>query len=101
MTWDFNNFITLSRYHEGGIVTFGVDLKGKIGIGNIKIGASLIIENIVLVEGLKPNLWSISQLCDKDFKVDFDDLTCDILEKKTNICVLSGFVKTMFTWLIC
>ena len=70
---------------------------GKIiSIGNIKIGSSPLIENIVLIKGLKHNLLSISQLCDKDFKVIFDDFTCDILEKKTNICVLSGFVKTIF-----
>jgi len=30
MTWDINNFATLSRYHEGGTVTFGDDSKGKI-----------------------------------------------------------------------
>ena len=47
----------LSRYHEGGTVTFRDDSKGKIiGIGNIKIGSSPLIENVVLVEGLKHNL---------------------------------------------
>jgi len=44
-----------------------------------------------LVEGLKHKLLSISQLCDKDFKVLFDDSTCDILGKKINICVLFSF----------
>ena len=47
--------------------------------------------NIILVEGHKYNLLSISQLCDKSFKFIFDDSTCDVLDKKTNICVLSGF----------
>ena len=62
MTWDINNFATLSRYHEGGTVTFGGDSKGKIiDIGNIKIGSSPLIENVVLVDGLKHNLLSISQ----------------------------------------
>ena len=57
MTWDINNFATLSRYHEGGIITFGDDSKGKIiGIDNIKIGPSLLIENVILVDGLKYNL---------------------------------------------
>ena len=69
MTWD-NNFATLSRYHEGGTITFGDDSKGKIiCISNIKISSSPLIENIVLVEGLKHNLLSISQLCDKYFKL--------------------------------
>ena len=33
MTWDINNFTTLSRYMEGGSVTFGDDSKGTIGMG--------------------------------------------------------------------
>ena len=83
MKWDINNFGTLSRYHEGDTVTFGDDAKGKIiGIGNIKIGSSPLIENVILVEGLKHNLLSISELYDKGFKVVFDDFTCDVLEKK-------------------
>jgi len=53
MTWDIDNFATLSRYHEGSTITFRDDSKGKIiGIGNIKIGSSPLIKNDVLVEGL-------------------------------------------------
>ena len=92
MTWDINNFATLSRYHEGDTVTFGDDSKGKIiGIGNIKIGSFSLIENVVLVDGLKHTLLSISQLCDRGFKVVFDDLICNILNRQTNACVLFGF----------
>ena len=41
-------------YHEGGTVTFGDDLKGKIiSISDIEIGSSSLIENVVLVEGVK------------------------------------------------
>ena len=73
MIWDINNFATLSRYHEGSIITFGDDSKGKIvSIGNIKIASSPLIESIILIEGLKRNLLSISQLCDKNFKIIFD-----------------------------
>ena len=60
MTLDINNFTTLSKCHEGGT------LKGKIiGIDNIKIGSSLLIENVVLVEGLKHNLLSITNYVTK------------------------------------
>jgi len=53
MTWDIN-FATLLRYHEGGTVTFGDDSKDKIvGIGNIKVGSSPLIEDVILVDGLK------------------------------------------------
>jgi len=52
MTWDINNFATLSRSNEGGIVTFRDNSKGKIiSVGNIKIGTSPLIENVALVEG--------------------------------------------------
>ena len=55
----------------GPTVTFGDDSKGFTkGYGNLKID-NVIIENISLVEGLKHNLLSISQFCDKGYKVDF------------------------------
>jgi len=92
MTWDINNIATLSRYHEGGTVTFRDNSKGKIiDIGNIKIGSSPLTENVILVDGLKHNLLSINQLCDRGFKVIFDDLTCNVLDRQTNACVLFGF----------
>ena len=77
MTWDIN-FTTLSMYYEDGIITSGDDSKGKIiDIGNIKIDSSLLIEDIILVDRLKHNLLSISQLCDKSLRVIFDDSICD------------------------
>ena len=50
-----------------------------------------LIENIVLIEGLKHNLLGISQFCDRGFKIIFDDFSCDILDKKINTCVLSSY----------
>ena len=67
-------------------------LKGLIiGICNIKIGLSSLIENIALVEGLKHNLLSISQLYDKDLRIIFYDSTCDIIDEKSNSRVLFYF----------
>ena len=101
MTWNINNFATLSRNHESGTITFGDDSKGKtIGIGNIKIGSSLLIENVILVDGLKHNLLSISQLFDRGFKVNFDDLSYNVLDNKTNACILFRFRKIMYILLI-
>ena len=92
MTWDINNFATLSRYHEGDSVTFRDDSKWKIiSKGNIKIGSSSWIENVILIDGLKHNLFSISQLCDRGYKVIFDNLACNVLDRQTNTCVLSDF----------
>ena len=77
---------------EGGTVTFGDDSKGTIiGISNIQIGASPTIENVVLVDGLKHNLLSISQLCDRGLKIVFDDSSCKIFDVKNNNCILTDF----------
>ena len=66
----------------GPTVTFGDDNKGFTkGYGNLKID-NVIIENISLVEGLKHNLLSISQFCDKGYKVDFRKDKCLIYHKK-------------------
>ena len=63
---------------DGGFVTFDDNSKGKIiGVGNIN-NYSSCIENVLLVDGLKHNLISISQLCDKDYKVIFDKNKCII-----------------------
>ena len=101
MTWDINNFAILSRYNEGDTITFRDDSKSKIiDIGNIKIGSSPLIENVILIEGLKHNLLSISQLCNKGLRVIFDNSTCDIWIRKQILLCFPVFVKIMFTLLI-
>ena len=59
------------------MVTFGDNSKRKIiGIGNISITLSKYIENILLVDGLKYNLLSISQFCDKRYNIIFESSLC-------------------------
>jgi len=50
-----------------------------------------MIENVTLVDGLKHNLLSVSQLYDKGFNMIFDDLACNVFDRQTNTCILSGF----------
>jgi len=58
---------------EGGYVTFGDNNKGIImGEGNIGNQHRTQIKNVLDVNVLKHNLLSISQLCDKGFKKDFN-----------------------------
>ena len=72
MTGDRSKLISFSK-KNGGMVTFGDNKKGKIiGKGNIGNDSSTLIENVHLVDGLKHDLLSISQLCDKGFRVIFD-----------------------------
>ena len=79
---------------EGGSIAFVDDSEGKkiIDISNIKIGTSPLIEHIVLVDSLKHNLLSISQLCDKGLRVIFYSTRCNIIDKK-NACLLTGYGK--------
>lgn len=71
MTGNKAMFATLQP-KDGGYVTFGDNSKGKIiGVGSIGKNPSPIIENVLFVEGLKHNLISISQLCDKCYRVIF------------------------------
>ena len=71
MTGNFSKFSTFTQ-NDGGFVTFGNNAKGRItGIGNIGNSSPPIIENVLLVDNLKHNLFSISQLCDKSYRVVF------------------------------
>ena len=86
----YQQFCNPIKPSEGGLVTFRDDYKDKIiSIGNFKIGTSPLIENVALVDDLKHNLLSISQLYDKGLRVIFDG-TCDV-DKKNNSCVFSDF----------
>ena len=70
-----------------------------ISIGNFKVGKSLLVENIALVDGLKHNLLSISQLCDKGLNL-YSMILIMMLSTRNNSRVLFSFVKTMFMSLI-
>lgn len=82
----FNNI----TYKQGGNVVYGDHSKGKIiGIGSICF-PNFVFENIVLVDGLKHNLISISQLCDKGNKVYFNTYSCEVSCLKTNEVKIVG-----------
>ena len=66
---------------DGGYVTFGDNNKGKImGEGSIGNQDETQIKNVLYVDSLKHNLLSISQLCDKGFKIEFNRNYCLISE---------------------
>ncbi len=84
MTGDKSKFSSLVA-KDGGLVTFGDNSKGKIiGIGKVGMNLSPCIENVLLVDGLKHNLISISQLCDKGYDVTFKEDFCLITNAKDN-----------------
>ena len=71
MTGDFSKFSTFTK-KDGGFVIFGDNTKGRIiGIRNIRNSSPPIIENVLLVDNIKHNLLSISQLYAKGYRVVF------------------------------
>ena len=74
---------------DQGFVTFGDNNKGRIlGVGNIGTPPNPCIKNVLYVEGIKHNLLSISQLCDKDNKICFDSDHCITFGKNDNLIKL-------------
>jgi len=76
---------------EERYVTFGDNNKGKImGEGNIGNQYKTQIKNVLYVNGLKHNLLSINQLCDKGFKIEFNKNSCLISEAMSDEVVHIG-----------
>ena len=74
----------LTRFMEkaGPSITFGDDNKGyTMGYGLIA-KENVIIDEVALVSGLKHNLLSISQLCDKGYKVNFTPAACVVTKRR-------------------
>ena len=73
-----------------GFVTYSDNNKGAIlGKGSVGNPSSTIISDVLLVEGLKHNLISISQLCDKVYKVSFSK-DCCLIENSDKDNVFKG-----------
>ena len=79
MTSDESLFQKLDRKKSGN-VSFGDNSKGVIrGIGIMGNNSHTQIKNVLLVENLKFNLLSISQLYDKGFRVCFEANACHVI----------------------
>ena len=74
-------------------ITFGDDSKGfTVGYGLISKD-NVILNKVTLVDGLKHNLLSISQLCDKGLNVSFNFEACVVTNKKDNKVVITEYWK--------
>ncbi|KAG9450294.1 hypothetical protein H6P81_010259 [Aristolochia fimbriata] len=77
-------------YTESGQVTFGDGVKGTItGKGTLNVDGLPRLLNVLLVQGLKANLISISQLCDENLLVHFTSEKCLVADHKINL-VMEG-----------
>ena len=74
------NSLTLCQKKEN-MSLLETTIKAKImGEENIGNQYKTQIKNVLYVDGLKHNLLSISQLCDKGFKIEFNKNCCLISE---------------------
>jgi hypothetical protein len=78
-------------------VTFGDDKKGKVlGTSVIKLNDCFTLNDIVLVDRLRYNLFSVSQLCDADLSVLFRKSDSHVLDSSTKrVCGISR-IKNIF-----
>ena len=73
-----------------GQVTFGDGIKGDImGIGILNVTGLPPLSKVLLVQGLKANLISISQLCDQKLNVSFTKDRC-IVKDNLNKVIMEG-----------
>jgi len=92
MTRDVSKFVNIILKQEGH-VTYGDNNKGKIlEKGTIGNENSFLIHDVFYVEGLKlkPNLLSISQLCDRGYQVTFKTNFCEIRLPNSKEVLLVG-----------
>jgi len=90
MTGNASRFINISLKPDGH-VTYEDNNKGRIiGKGTIGNEGSLLIHDVLYVEGLKHNLLSISQLCDRGYQVTFRTNSCEIRLPNSKDILLIG-----------
>ncbi|XP_059627590.1 uncharacterized protein LOC132270427 [Cornus florida] len=91
MTGDGSKFNSLQQF-DGGNVIFGDNQRAKIvGIGTVSKFEELPeIQEVLLVEGLKHNLLSVSQLCDSGKEVCFNKERCNVIDLESKQVMFSA-----------
>jgi hypothetical protein len=91
MTGNKKWFSRLTPLSHKEYVTFGDDKKGKVlGTGVIKVNNWFTLNDIALVDRLRYNLLSISQLCDADLSVLFRKSDSHVLNSSgKRVCDIS------------
>jgi hypothetical protein len=91
MTENKKWFSSLTPLSHKEYVTFGDDKKGKVlGTGVIKVNDRFTLNDVALVDRLRYNLLSVSQLCDADLNVLFYKSDSHVLDSSGKcICDIS------------
>jgi hypothetical protein len=91
MTGNKKWFSSLTPLSHKEYVTFGDDKKGKVlGTGVIKINDCFTLNDVALVDRLRYNLLSVSQLCDTELSVLFRKSDSHVLDSSgKRVCSIS------------
>jgi hypothetical protein len=86
MTGNKKWFSSVTPLSHKEYVTFGDDKKGKmLGTGVIKVNDHFLLNDVALVDRLRYNLLSISQLVDADLHVLFQKSDSRVLDSAGNL----------------
>jgi hypothetical protein len=87
--------LTLLSYKE--YVTFGDDKKGKVlGTDVIKVNDHFTLNDVALVDRLRYNLLSVSQLVDADLHVLFQKSDSRVLNSSHNLVCGVSQIRNVF-----
>jgi hypothetical protein len=91
MTGNKKWFSILIPLSQKEYVTFGDDKKGKVLDTNvIKVNDCFTLNDVTLVDRLRYNLLSVSQLCDTDLSVFFRKFDLHVLDSSSKrVCGIS------------
>jgi hypothetical protein len=91
MTRNNKWFSSLTPLSHKEYVTFGDDKKGKVlGTDVIKVNDCFTLNDVALVDRLRYNLLSVSQLCDADLSVLFCKSDSHVLDSSgKHVCDIS------------
>jgi hypothetical protein len=97
MTGNMKWFSSLTPLSYKEYATFGDDKKSKVlGTGIIKVNDCFTLNDVTLVDRLRYNLLSVSQLCDADLSVFFTSLIHMFLILLASVFVASLALEMFF-----
>ena len=96
MKGDKSSFTSLENY-DGEVVTFRDGNLAKVkDNGSIVILGCPKLDEVLYIEGLKENLLSISQMCNKDHKVNFHQDLCEVVNKERKVVIIGHRIVDNF-----
>lgn len=90
MTGDKTPLLEFERKANLSVSSEEGNMGQTLGYGNTII-ENVIIQNVALVEGLKHNLSSISQITNRSYHVVFYELHCKVVHSKTKKIALKEY----------